>query len=59
MFNRATAISGTFSAYLMAKTYGGVTGTYQFYFKITKYLNKAPQFVEEISDVLLAVDQRK
>lgn len=30
MFNRGTAISGSFSAFLMAKTLGGLSAYYEF-----------------------------
>lgn len=58
IFNRKTADQGAFSVFLMAKTLGDVIDNYEFQFKIAKKLNKAPQFVEKVADIVLSVEQK-
>ena len=56
--DRDKAIASTFSAFLVANTVSGISGSYEFMFKITRKLNEAPYMSDEIQDVLIIVDQR-
>lgn len=57
--DKAKAISSSFTAFLVANTLSGISGSYEFKFKITKKLNEAPEFVSDIEDILITVDQRE
>ena len=58
--DRKTAISSSFSAFLVATTKGGVYGGfYEFRFKISRKENAPPEFDKENESLLIKVDQRE